>query len=981
MFNGQEMSEENKLQYCVSTVNEFYSCTNPDRRVVLNDILTNLKHDISFLKCAFQCLRPETSHTIQLFGASMVYTMIQEHFEAIAGEATFIRDFLMNILYTMHDRIPYAVFNKLSSCLALFMLSTMPDIWANPIQELTVSWADKSDLCLKVLSEMATLFHKLKVPLSQRSIIKTALHDNSTNIISILQTILCSPDVNPVTSQAAIECVESWMKLPGLTLANFEHVLLLILEARADDYRVIDKIMNAMMDNKEVKKNPELILKVLSFIYAKILPSTMNFLKSYNYAAASTDDVETDFEDINSMISALTDFMSEVINSLTQNVAICTRALPTICGMSDFFLQISNFPQPYPIKENFSDIPQDYWAALRESLPEDKAFDENFIQYFANNLRGCIHKIAYSTNPNLYNKTEFEKLENYRVRRCEDSLNVYDKAPSEALAFLTQSLEESYRDKNINVAESVLYLLDNIADYLSDAEYSTVVKFINLTLAFTKANAFESLPTYDLVKVKFCENILSILTKFSYLLLTCDDKGLMLTNSIDIAYYFMTASKATVTDAINYILKIVEAQTSLLLPMADTLIPICYKFFENEELEQSDRINSMKIVGNLLAIKPLEEVLSNMNTLVLPRMEFIHQVVTNEKELSHEVSEQVQAKILFELAVLGAIVKSIQKRSSTRAEADIISKDGLTVVNSDGKEKGLVTIQELEATSPVYMILKQFSGDVIILINRFSHNDALMKDMMKVLEAALNVLKYNIFYFADLYLNVIGTLIYKNTPVAVELGKAFMVYIAKDNEMFSVLIDHVQAWYSGVLIDGFQFVREDDPVEMVDLAFRILRRGSSLIIRGHPENQIGVFLRSVGVICTKLLGSENMNAKREAGSTLKLWVRAVRDIPGMSPIRDFLPEILPGMLDTFLANISNPCIQQNVLDAISECMCTLVTDCSDITNAYYISRYPEDSEHFDGIYKQLFLRPGSTKNYQIKINIINRQCRRNNTTN
>lgn len=42
-----------------------------------------------------------------------------------------------------------SVTNKLTSSLAMFALCSMPDIWPEPIQDLTTMWNDKPELLLR----------------------------------------------------------------------------------------------------------------------------------------------------------------------------------------------------------------------------------------------------------------------------------------------------------------------------------------------------------------------------------------------------------------------------------------------------------------------------------------------------------------------------------------------------------------------------------------------------------------------------------------------------------------------------------------------------------------------------------------------------------------------------------------------------------------------------------------------------------------
>ncbi|EJW72067.1 hypothetical protein WUBG_17025, partial [Wuchereria bancrofti] len=70
-----------------------------------------------------------------------------------------------------------SVTNKLTSSLAIFILCCIPDIWSEPIQDLATTWVDKPELL--VLAELAAEFYRIRLPLSQRSVLKSCLHQKA----------------------------------------------------------------------------------------------------------------------------------------------------------------------------------------------------------------------------------------------------------------------------------------------------------------------------------------------------------------------------------------------------------------------------------------------------------------------------------------------------------------------------------------------------------------------------------------------------------------------------------------------------------------------------------------------------------------------------------------------------------------------------------------------------------------------------------
>lgn len=61
--------------------------------------------------------------------------------------------------------------------------------------------------------------------------IKTTLQD----IIRIISTVMQADDATPSTRQAAVECVEQWVKLPGVGLHQWTPVLSVVFGAVSED--------------------------------------------------------------------------------------------------------------------------------------------------------------------------------------------------------------------------------------------------------------------------------------------------------------------------------------------------------------------------------------------------------------------------------------------------------------------------------------------------------------------------------------------------------------------------------------------------------------------------------------------------------------------------------------------------------------------------------------------------------------------------
>uniref|UniRef100_A0A0K0EVE3 Importin-13 (inferred by orthology to a human protein) n=1 Tax=Strongyloides venezuelensis TaxID=75913 RepID=A0A0K0EVE3_STRVS len=971
--------EQEKLNFIVNSVTEFYSCTNEQRRAELNDILIQIQSDPSSWLYSFELLIGNYDSSCKHFASSLLYTVLHDSFDDVAFKANEIREFLVNILTNSHHTLHFAVYNKLTLCLAIFILSTMPDIWANPFEELTVTWSTTPELLMKVLSDVAIAFQTIKVPLQQRNLVKSTLLTKSKAIIDITRTILCAPDTTPTIQVAGIDCVENWMKLPGASLEDWQHVFFIVLENKIDDNVTCSRLITVVSENKEVRAYPKFCIAFMEFLATKLTPRFYDNIKMINFNDFEDGDAEMVLEDVCSLINSIVVFMTNIVDLVVTNENYHARSLPLLTQICEFFSSISNFPQPFPSKETFSDIPLEFWCNFRDALSCTKKQEvkQAFLKYFAQNLSYAIVKMSLPLRKEMLSKQEYEKFETYRIHRAQDSITLYDLEPEETINFLIKSLILSYQEGDLIKAEAILYLFDDISDYFSDTEREHIETFLRINMEFLNSGGVKGYSTYEEVKKNYGENLMNSITKFSYLLFSdgySDDN--MIRNALGIGHYFLISHSETTSSALKYMLGLVERQHLSLLSITDTMIGVCYTFFQNEDLPEDDRIDAMKIIGYLLSIRPLEFVLQSLDTLVLPRIQFLKRFIRGEEDISKYSGNEFEKKVLFEIKVIAAIIKTIQKKNKNVESSETVINDanGRTVINSQtqrGCKKEPSNPEILSKTSPVYMILSEFAVDIPLLLQKFYTNESLMQRLCELLVSALTSLKEDIVHFGELYVNVIDTLIYVHTRITSHLTKHFIIVTSRQEQLYPLIINKINYWFGKVVEGNVTFTNDDDIVDIIDLSYHIMRKGSIMLQSSTLQSETANFLRSVAMICILTITTDNTNAKREAALTLKYWAKCVRDSP-TGIIGEMVRSIIPQLIPPLIREIQSRYTSQNVLDAITDILYTIFTLYKEQTAEVFNQMYPGGC---DGMIGQIFKTPGTMKSFQLKVGILNKSVK------
>uniref|UniRef100_A0A0N4U6I4 Xpo1 domain-containing protein n=1 Tax=Dracunculus medinensis TaxID=318479 RepID=A0A0N4U6I4_DRAME len=176
---------------------------------------------------------------VQHYGACVLYETINDSWEYCSSKQEIVQR-LKNILIeklTMGAHMQnQSITNKLSSSLASFILYCIPDIWPDPFGDIATLWSGQPELLLRVLTEIAAEFHRVRLPLRQRGVVKSILKQTIPNLIKIIEIVLNGENIPPSLKNAAVECAEQWLKLPGNDLAEWHSHLHLILLNIADDW-------------------------------------------------------------------------------------------------------------------------------------------------------------------------------------------------------------------------------------------------------------------------------------------------------------------------------------------------------------------------------------------------------------------------------------------------------------------------------------------------------------------------------------------------------------------------------------------------------------------------------------------------------------------------------------------------------------------------------------------------------------------------
>ncbi|EYB86829.1 hypothetical protein Y032_0272g926 [Ancylostoma ceylanicum] len=376
-------------------------------------------------------------------------------------------------------------------------------------------------------------------------------------------------DASPSTRQAAVECVEQWVKLPGVGLQQWTPVLSVVFSAVSEDSAALTNLLNILAANDELSSTDQLVHDLCNYITTVVAQKLLTDL---------AEDIGCD--ELASLVSAICTVAVTAIPTLLRNARKSGSEL--LCDLCSLLANICSCDGSYPIDEMISDLPAQFFTTLREnigSFASSSKYDENrnvataVSSYYASVCRNAITKMSFPPAECFkeYDKVQREQFHRYRLARSEVSVDAYFMMGRDTLVFLNQELEEAIAKGNLCRIECVVFLWENVADYLSEEDYTEICQ--NLELC-TRLSGIGEGTDAD----RLANTVMRHLHALSHLVQEHDNR------------------------------------------VGDEISQCCYSFFMDEANSEQQRLEALKCIGYILSVKPSDDIMfENCHRLLVTR--------------------------------------------------------------------------------------------------------------------------------------------------------------------------------------------------------------------------------------------------------------------------------------------------------------------------------------------------------------------------
>ncbi|VDD93933.1 unnamed protein product [Enterobius vermicularis] len=808
---------------------------------------------------------------VQLFAACLLYDSIRKRWDEYVVSQDTAKWFILadRLKITLINKLTQgahfqnqSVTNKLSSSLALLALHCIPDLWTDPIHDLTLHWAQQPELLLRVLAELPAEFLRINMPLSQRSALKSVLLKSATDIIKVIDVLLHLEDVSPSLKNAAVECVEQWLSMPSIDLLEWRNVLVSVFTSASADlwvlFGAVARILSVVTCCENLTSLENFVYDFGSFIVATVCEPLKVQTEAALARGTLNDGDLVEMEELSSVVTAIADFCSASVRQL-RKACFLRNDLSLINSICSFLCIFSTWPGNYPIDETVSEGPEVFWNSLKEeidTLKDEEKAKACFLvaicrPHYAALLQSAVNKIAYPPDRQLqenYDKEQMEKLDMYRALRVEISVHAFAVIGQETCAFLCGQLHEAINAK----IEGILFLFERVADYLTEADAGYIRDVVESCLVL-KLWGLSDGPDESVLG----NSLMNLLYAFSHLISCGTDAEVLEEKCFDLIFTFLRNINVA-GEGLKTLQKFVEDRPPSLVKCSDAVYNKCYEIFSNTAIPQRLRLAAVKCVGYALSVKDTAYVLSQLDNILAPQLRTLQSVLQGHTPSCSQSSEDLEQECLFELGVFTMLITSLSPKSGERNENFVDSP----------------SFRVIQHCMPV------FRG----LIEQYTSSTVLVSKVVDVLRASLSSMGENLIPLINTFYDIINTLLLRQPDHACCLAKIMLlvrpffagIFIRKsyvlmtftDPKIKSELCAKLRIWFDTIRTGCF----DEIPSKYIDLAYHVIRKNWKML-RENQQESVPLIKDVVELNIKVLMSSEDPSLTRRSAVVLSTLLK------------------------------------------------------------------------------------------------------------
>ncbi|EJW82146.1 hypothetical protein WUBG_06946 [Wuchereria bancrofti] len=439
-----------------------------------------------------------------------------------------------------------------------------------------------------------------------------------------------------------------------------------------------------------------------------------------------------------------------------------------------------------------------------------------------------------------------EKFERYRSQRVEVSLNTFEITPSDSTLMLVKLLDEAISETDICKVEAVFYLLERIADYMTENDAITITQILRHSTSLLSWHLTDDI--YGASQLG--KSLMNLFYSLSHLICTGADADKQETICMELALSFIDITGST-EEALRNLEKYVESRTSH-LDVMDRVIQKCYEYFNDNQKPRQLRICALRCLGLSLSTHESDYVLNSLDSILTPRLKVLQLIVEGRVPTSSQSTESLEEECIFELDVLSSLISTQKMHANT------------SVNESQPKEKNL-------PKKAAHIVLWQSMPLLLNLLRNFSSSEILVEKICDALRSGLVAVQDDAEALLDSYCIVLDFIMLRHPVAACKLAKSMVLIYSSNNlsNLIVQLVARMASWFRNINESVEEFSEEH-----IELAYHIVKKDWNFVCSSPSYGY--TFLRAVLDIVLKILASsKDTNLCRKGSVLLATMIRNV----------------------------------------------------------------------------------------------------------
>ncbi|XP_063283755.1 importin-13 isoform X1 [Pelobates fuscus] len=625
-----ERREEQNLEFTMDNVekalHQLYYDPNIENKNLAQKWLMQAQVSPQAWHFSWQLLNGGKVPEIQYFGASALHIKISRYWGDIPAEqyeSLKTQLFAQISTFASGSKI---VLTRLCVALASLALNMMPDTWPHAVPDMVQVFqaeggqADCGARCLALLELLTVLpeeFQTSRLPPYRKSQVRSCLAQECACVFPLLRQLLQQSDSPGFVKQKVLKCFSSWAQL-GIALTECEGLTLAAFSALRDP-ELFDSAVESLVNTISQPDAQRYVNTLL-----KLIPHALG-LQDQLHQAVQNGDIETS-HGICRIVVALGENHSRALLEQVDH-------WQSFLALVNMIMFCTGIPGHYPVNETTSSLTLTFWYTLQDDIlsfetEKQAVYLQVYRPVYFQLVDVLLQKAQFPTDEEYatWSSDEKEQFRIYRVDISDTLMYVYEMLGAELLSNLYDKLgrllTSSEQPTSWQHTEALLYGFQSIAETI-DVNYSDVVPgLIGL------------IPRININNVQLADTVMFTIGALAEWLA---DHPVMISKVLPLVLHALGNPELSIS-SVSTLKKICRECKYDLPQYASNIVAVSQEVLLKQIHKTSQCMWLMQALGFLLSALQVEEILSNLHSLITPYIQQLEKLADETPNPSNKLA-------------------------------------------------------------------------------------------------------------------------------------------------------------------------------------------------------------------------------------------------------------------------------------------------------------------------------------------------------